>query len=267
MEIIGLKKKLDEAMLVKVSRMKPVIKPTKPHKHAGYHELIYLSRGSGIHSIDDKLFEVKPFDGFYLSPGSVHCWDFSQIPDGFVILFREGFLNNYPTTLNGLFKLSRTFGFSGDGELIHLVERFYNLYKAGESHEILSAYLNLIIIKTISLEGGEAQIDDFLLADFYTFKKLIDEHFLELRKVSDYADLMKISTHRLNNICQSVMQSSAQNIIKERMIIEAKNLISHTSLTISEIAYQLDFSDASNFNKFFKSLTAMTPLAYRAASL
>ena len=54
-------------------------------KHAGYHELIFLSKGLGKHIIDDQTFEVNPFIGFYLKPGQVHCWDFSPIPEGFVI--------------------------------------------------------------------------------------------------------------------------------------------------------------------------------------
>lgn len=68
---IGLKKKLEDELVLKVSRMKQVIKPTKPHKHAGYHELIFLSKGSGKHTIGDETFDVIPPSGFYLGPGQV----------------------------------------------------------------------------------------------------------------------------------------------------------------------------------------------------
>lgn len=60
------------------------------------------------------------------------------------------------------------------------------------------------------------------------------------------------------------MCSSTPDIIKERILMEAKNHLTHTSMTISEIAYQLNFSDNSNFVKFFKSLTGLTPSQYRA---
>ena len=86
---IKVKKKIEDELLIKVSRMKPVIKPTKPHKHDGYHELIFLNNGSGSHKIDDDIFEVLPPVGFFLRNGQVHCWDFCQIPEGFVILFKE----------------------------------------------------------------------------------------------------------------------------------------------------------------------------------
>ena len=76
---LATKKKIADDVLLKVSRMKPVIKPTKPHKHAGYHELIILSKGLGYHTINDQNYEVKPMMGFYLKPGQVHCWNFTQI--------------------------------------------------------------------------------------------------------------------------------------------------------------------------------------------
>ncbi|UZR98230.1 hypothetical protein [Chondrinema litorale] len=82
--------------------MKPVIKPTKPHKHDGYHELIFLNKGSGVHHIDDDIFEVVPPVGFFLRNGQVHCWDFCQIPEGFVILFKEQAMSSYSVTLNQL---------------------------------------------------------------------------------------------------------------------------------------------------------------------
>ena len=57
--------------------------------------------------------------------------------------------------------------------------------------------------------------------------------------------------------------TSAFDIIRERLLLEAKNLITYTSLSIAEVAYQLKFNDPSNFVKFFKSLTTLTPLEYR----
>jgi AraC-like DNA-binding protein len=45
--------------------------------------------------------------------------------------------------------------------------------------------------------------------------------------------------------------------------MEAKTLIQFTEMDIAQIAYQLNFSDPTNFGKFFKKQTGMTPLGYR----
>jgi AraC-like DNA-binding protein len=260
---LAIKNKIEDNLLLKVSRMKPVIKPTKPHKHAGYHELIFLSKGLGNHTIDDGNYEVKPNMGFYLKPGQVHCWNFTQIPEGFVIIFKEEFLSNHTDTLNNLYRMPAKFDITASHELDPLLEQFYTNFKSNGDSKILQAYLNLILLKALALANHEPKIKPSLNADFYAFKSLVNDHFLEKRKVSQYAELMRMSVKRLNNISQSVMQTSAFDIIRERLLLEAKNLITHSSLSITEVAYQLKFNDPSNFVKFFKSLTTLTPLEYR----
>ncbi|CAD5276723.1 DNA-binding domain-containing protein, AraC-type [Imperialibacter sp. EC-SDR9] len=261
---IAVKKKIEDNVLIKVSVMKPVIKPTKAHKHAGYHELIFLSKGYGTHSIDDTVYEALPGAGYYLRPGNVHCWDFTSIPDGFVILFKEEAMQPYFQTIRKLISFSTTFSFGEDASLIVLVRGFYDAFKQGTTAEILSAHLNLILLRTLALQKEDRR-DHPEVADFYNFKTLVNERFMDVRTVGEYAQLMNTSMHRLNAICKHVIQASALSVIHGRVLMEAKNLITHTTLNISEIAYQLNFSDSSNFVKFFKSLTSMTPTEYRAA--
>ena len=262
--MIDVKKKIEDDRLVKVSMMKRVIKPTRPHKHDGYHELILLSKGSGTHTIDDQIFEVRPALGFYLKPGQVHCWDFSQVPEGFVILFKENCMDSYSATLSRLFMVPGTFDHKEDPSLFLQVEQFYKAYASHQQQEVLDAHLNLILLKMLNLEHHTVMADPSSATDFYRFKTLVNENYLDLRNVSAYADLMNLSVHRLNAICQRNVQTTALSIIKERVLIEAKNLVTHTSLSVSEIAYRLNFSDPSNFVKFFKSLTMLTPLQYRS---
>ena len=148
--------------------------------------------------------------------------------------------------------------------LFDLLGQFHDDFKSDNDRKTLQAYLNLILLKTLEMANQDIRVESFIVADFYRFKKLVNEHFMDLRQVNQYAELMNLSVKRLNTICNSAAQSSAIEIIKERMLIEAKNLISHTALTVSEIAFRLNFSDASNFVKFFKSLTALTPMEYRS---
>ncbi len=262
---IALKGKLEKELQVKVSKMKPVIKPTVPHKHDGYHELIILTGGSGTHRVNDQEYAVKPFDAFYLQPGSVHCWDFSQVPEGYVLLFREDFLKQHLNTLNSLYKLPQKFEVASDHQLIPLIETLYASCKLELEEDILAAHVNLILLHTLAMVKEQIPASSSVAADFIQFKNLVNIHFLELRTVQDYAQLMNITVPRLNNICQQAAYTTALNVIKERIIVESKNLITHTSLTITEIAYKLNFSDASNFIKFFKAQTRLTPSAYREA--
>ncbi|WP_026953611.1 AraC family transcriptional regulator [Algoriphagus vanfongensis] len=262
---IPLKSKLEKEFLLKISRMKPVIKPTVPHRHAGYHELIFLSKGAGSHTIGDEKFDVIPNTGYYLGLSEVHCWDFSKIPDGYVILFKEEVLSQYPNAFNSLFQLTKTFEIGDTNEHIFpLLETFHKEYKNGSSLEVLSAHLNLLIITTLNLPSSAPKLDSTVIDQLALFKRLINEHFTHLKNVQDYADLMKIPVRKLNSICKATLNTNAREIIKERILIEAKNSLTHTSSQVSEIAYALNFTDSSNFVKFFKQQTNLTPLEYRS---
>ncbi|GCC53510.1 AraC family transcriptional regulator [Chryseotalea sanaruensis] len=95
------------------------------------------------------------------------------------------------------------------------------------------------------------------------FKKLVGQHFLTKRSVSDYASILAITPNHLSKLVKEQSGKTASSFIEEMLLMEAKALLRHTELTISEIAYQLNFSDPSHFNKFFKKGTALTPLRYR----
>lgn len=262
---IPLKSKLEKEFLLKVSRMKPVIKPTVPHRHAGYHELIFLSKGSGTHTIGDERFEVLPNTGYYLGLSEVHCWDFSKIPDGYVILFKEEVLANYPKAFNILFQLEKTFDLGTNSEqLFSLLDLFHKGFQTGTSQEQLAAYLNLLILNTYEIPVKNIPIDSGLTDQLSQFKRLINQHFRDFKNVGDYAALMNVSARKLNTICRIRMNSSARDLIKERVLIEAKNSLAHTGRQVAEIAYELNFTDSSNFVKFFKQHTNLTPLEYRS---
>ncbi|MEX2513162.1 MAG: helix-turn-helix transcriptional regulator [Cyclobacteriaceae bacterium] len=244
--------------------MKPVIKPTKPHRHLGYHELIFLSKGSGQHTVGNQVHEVLPPMGFYLNLGQVHCWDFSKIPEGFVLLFKEEALSAYPLALSNLYRIHEKFKLPQDqGDLMGLLEICYHDFKANQPVELISAHLNTIIFKTLHLPYHDEHLPPHVVNEFSIFKKLLNEHYLQLRYADEYAKKMQISIRKLNQISKVAAGCTAIEVIREKMLIEAKNLLTHTSLPVNEVAFQLNFSDASNFIKFFKSQTTLTPTEYR----
>lgn len=264
MQNIPLKAKIESHQLFKVSRMKEVIKPTRPHKHDGYFEIILLSEGAGFHTIDDQNYEVIPPLVHILKPGQVHCWDFSQIPKGYVLMFKEEVLQYYPNARTQLFELRAEIKLDDANELMTLFQQSMESYQA-EDHtdEMLAAYLNLIILKLFQKSKQQQPARQNSLNLLYTYKKLVDQRFHELKLVSEYAEALHSSTAKLNEVCQVALDKSASSIIKERIVLEAKNLLFHTDKTVTEIATDLQFSDTSNFVRFFKTQTRLTPQKYR----
>ncbi len=74
-----------------------------------------------------------------------------------------------------------------------------------------------------------------------------------------------MSVPRLRSACHSVSGESPIRIINTRILLEAKRCLTHTNLSVSEIACRLGFQDASYFSRFFKSRCGQTPTLYKAS--
>ncbi len=95
------------------------------------------------------------------------------------------------------------------------------------------------------------------------FKNLVTQHFIKQRKIKFYADLLFISPKHLSEIIKVQNGKTAGEWIDEMVVLEAKILLQDPTLSIAQIAEQLNFTDPSVFGKFFKNLTHLSPLAYR----
>jgi AraC family transcriptional regulator, transcriptional activator of pobA len=131
----------------------------------------------------------------------------------------------------------------------------------------IQLYINLILIaanRSYQRQQLARKVDPKKDSTIVTrFKKLVGQHFITRRQVSDYAILLNVTANHLNKIIKAQTGKTAGSFIEEMILMEAKALLRHTELTIAEIAYQLNFSDPSYFNKFFKKEAGLTPLAYR----
>jgi len=95
------------------------------------------------------------------------------------------------------------------------------------------------------------------------FNFLVDLHYKTKRRVSDYADMLFKSPKTLSNLFAIYNQKSPQQIILDRIALEAKRLINYTDKQNQEIAFELGFNDPAHFSRFFKKMTQMTPSEYR----
>jgi AraC-like DNA-binding protein len=263
---IPVKDKMAVEQLVKVSLMKEMIKPTKPHRHANYHELIVLSQGAGFHEVDTHDYEVVTPVIYYLRPGQTHCWNFTAIPKGYVILFREELLRKEDIDL--LYTLPSQVTLEKHELLFELVAAFYSEFKAGEAGtEVYRAYLHLLITKfrhlSQTVRTGHSASDQL----FQLYKREVNEHFTQNRQLLFYADKLNITTAVLNETCKKAVGKTAMTIINERVLLESKLLLSATASPVNAIAHQLKFSDAPHFINFFKLHTNLTPGHYRELAL
>jgi len=137
--------------------------------------------------------------------------------------------------------------------------------------QAIQLYIHLILIQAHrsyerqqlgSKESGA--VGNALLRNY---KKLVGEHFIAKRNVSDYAAMLNISADHLSKTVRKQSGKTAHELIEEMLLMEAKALLLHTESSGAEIAWRLEFTDPSHFNKFFRKHTDLTPLQYREKSL
>ena len=98
---------------------------------------------------------------------------------------------------------------------------------------------------------------------FDQFIKLVSEYHTQYRNVGFYADKLCLTPKYLSKLIKNATGRSAPDWIDSYVILEAKNLLKYSSVTVKEIVYKLNFPNQSVFYKFFKARTGMTPTEYR----
>ena len=267
---LEVKNKLESQQLFKISPFKEVIKRTKPHKHDGYFEIIYLSQGAGFHWIDTHKFQINPPVVYFLS-GQVHYWEMTALPKGYVLLFKEEFFAAFKQ--GDLLNLIRNFegtveiSLSDTDSLDFIFSEMVKEYKAPskKSAELIQGYLQVALVKLLRNKEDD-QTPSVPVGDsiYRRFKQLIQNiHPISNLKVNKVAFDLNISPQNLNAILKKASGKSASELISEQVILEAKRYLLHTDKTVSEIAFALSFTDPSHFVKHFKKSTGETPQAFR----
>ena len=99
---------------------------------------------------------------------------------------------------------------------------------------------------------------------FYKFYSLIEKEYCRERSVVYFADRLCISPKHLSMVVKKVSGRTASDWIDDYVILQAKQLLRSSSLTIQEVSRELNFSNQSFFGKYFKKHVGMSPSEYRA---
>lgn len=98
---------------------------------------------------------------------------------------------------------------------------------------------------------------------YLRFNKLIRENINRERTVQFYADQLHVSNKYLIEIIKKASGKTPHEVIDEALLKEAYVMLGNPDITISEIAFELQFNSASAFGRFFKKHTTLSPSEYR----
>jgi len=246
-----------------------------PHRHH-FFQLVVFTESGGEHSIDFQRFEAKKGQLYCMMPGQVHTWDFGPHTDGFVVNFNETFITPICPDTRFLYDFPM---FGGQWNVHQLTETGYREieasiramlheyahYEGAFKSDLMRAMLVQLLVFVARNIGTDAPegVSQRHLATLGEFKKQIELRYRTLRLPKDYAELLHITLNHLNTVCNATVGKSAGELIRDRVLLEAKRQLVQRNLSVSEIGYALDFKDNAYFSRFFKKYTGATPEEFR----
>jgi AraC-like DNA-binding protein len=246
-----------------------------PHRH-NYFMILLNEKNFGSQLIDFKECIIEPFSVTCLHYGQIHQWlDYSTI-DGYILVFEDDFFalryQNYQLSEFSFLTYRHQQPYEKVSEEKFLQWKTIALWMLQESankhkdfEKSLRSLLNLLLIDLNRLFEPNSLNSELKqsLQLIHHFEELIDKYYKEKHFVKDYASMMYVRPNYLNAVCNAVSSISAGDLIRNRILLEAKRLLIHEQKTVAEIAYELGFEDNSYFGRFFKKYENITPDGFK----
>jgi AraC family transcriptional regulator, transcriptional activator of pobA len=242
-----------------------------------WNSLLYIKGGNCVLQIDFDEYIALENRIFFIEKYKI--WNWARINKLSVILvqFTDSFYNHIYTG-NPKLKSDQTLlgeippfikidtGNKAEwGNIFNIIFNEY-LYAKKDSKEIICLALKILILmyRRNSRSGNKLFVSNQKKQLLNEFRKIVNSRFISLRTSKDYAQVLNITPNYLNALCREYFFKTAGEIIQERVILEAKRMLMHSSLSISEISYKLGFNDNSYFGRYFKNVVGMTPKSFRS---
>lgn len=244
---------------------------------------LYCVKGGFRVDINVKTINVRENTMLFYVAGSIINLHGGAADDNEVVLIAasKAFLQGVPVNFNGLFEKSLEFlehpciTIDEEGKVI--LNGYYTLVAdmcrsglTGKSEAIrfigssLLCLLDNLWTRELARPGlqkkGLSARTNML---FEQFLKLVAENFISHKNIGFYADRLYLTPKYLSGLVKTVSGRTASEWIDSFMILETKNLLKYSDLSVKEIGCRLHFASIPSFFKFFKSKTGMTPTEYR----
>lgn len=247
-----------------------------PHRHDFFH-IVWVERGTGVHIIDEVSYEVRPGTLFLMAPGQIHDFRLSEDAEGYTVSFSSEFfalqlqdknmLRQIPifdseNAVNALYtqEVDRD-ELRGPFEMIR--EEYEN--EAFRAQDMIRSYLFILLVKASRLAVPARCQDGHHRAQllFRRLQHALEEHFATMQEPAEYARLLNTTERALNDAARRSAGMTTAQLIRDRVILEAKRLLAHSGSQVAQVGAQLGFDDPAYFSRCFKKHTGRTPLEFR----
>ncbi len=265
---------LDLSKVLEMKREMMII----PHR-AQFHHVLLIEKGAGIHHIDFNPVKIEDNSMLFIPHNSVNLYDKQGLYEGKAILFTNSFFCKNSKDLqylrssmlfSDLYPIAQFKVNPQDSDLkvvLNAMETEYQKPPDAAQYHILHNMLHVFLLQAerdMRRQGFKELKPSANLDYLILFKDLLEENFRSEKSVNWYASELSLSDKQLNKATSTLLEQTPKQLIGERVLLEAKRLLAHSSLSIKEIAYELGYEEPTNFIKYFRKHNGTTPSEFRA---
>lgn len=260
-------------------RLKPLDQDVQiyrpPFKRSFYFFALLFNSGKIEVTYGDQTIQDPDSYLVFHSPNLVYSFAHNNALEGYVIYFKPECFSFFKPDFHQQFPLFNAlhtnlfkFDHATFKQLAPHFEAVFTAYERLTKAKHIEARVKLLgLLYYLEGLGLEKKKDISLPTTQHVllrkFIQLIDNHYINKRTVQEYADLLSVTANYLSQSVKHVSGKNALTFIAERLATEARSLMQYTDFEVAEIAYQLNFSDPSNFGKFFKKQVGLSPSEFR----
>jgi AraC family transcriptional activator of pobA len=247
----------------------------KPHFHSNLYQFFFIESGSGSFIVNEKSKYFSGINMIIIPENNLHGFQFSEDIKGYTLSVSSHIIDKIINNDKDLvFQINRVRlinlnnNFEEFNDIMDSIRRMLKEFtlQAEKESQFLETLLLLLIIKMyrMTIESEKEFVASSRELVYYReFIKMIKNVVPTNRNINDFTTAIGISKTHLNRVCQAIAGISTKEVISKYLINESMVLMAHTDMTISEIAYQLEFKDVSYFCRFFKKQAGISPARFR----
>lgn len=236
---------------------------------------LHFKSGDVLLSSSEGATTITPFESVLLNCGNYFA-DLVQASNStmeivavhlYPDLLKEIYKNEHPPSFEKV-SASASYGIQNTPVVSHFIDSLAVYFENPVlvSRELITLKIKELIL--LLLQSNQALSISDLFHRLFTIREVnmkatVQAHLFSNLSVAELATLSGLSLSSFKREFQKLFNDTPASYIKTKRIAEAQKLLQLSSLSVSEICYQLGFSDVSNFTKIFKAHVGFSPMVFR----
>lgn len=245
------------------------------HQHADIVQLLYMHQGKARVETEGVQQHISEPSLVVVPALCAHGYTFAPATEGWVLSLAAPliaqFEHQFGHALPVLGSAACLRVGEAAGRIATLFETLHHEYRANDGardmmiHSLLGALLVWLSRQQMHASACDSR-SERRRAALRRFNRLVENHYREHRSIAWYAGEVGMSSAHLNTLCNAFHGCSALGVVHQRLLLEARRSLLYTSMTVSQIAEEMGFSDATYFSRFFRRTSGCAPGAFRQAA-